>query len=125
MIVEMIQSFSMSAAVCKPDCQNEGVCASPGICNCTQNWIGERCEDGELYVLPRVCIPVPTCMYLPMCTSVYFCVSTKVFQCVPMCIKVYQCVLVSVYPCVCVALFSFQLLLCYTQYMYMQIVEII
>ena len=115
--------ISHSAAVCKPDCQNEGTCASPGVCNCTGNWIGDHCEDGELYVLPRVCIPVSTCMYLPVCTSVYFCVSTKGSQCVPMCIKVYQCVLVSVYPGISVpvftsrvALFSFQLLLCYTQY---------
>ena len=84
----------MSAAVCRPDCQNGGMCASPGECNCTGNWIGPRCEDGGLYVFPCVfqCVPV--------CTSVYLCVHTRVYQFVPVCTSLYQCLLVFTYQCI-------------------------
>ena len=36
-------------AICTPACLNNGTCSSPGVCNCTAEWSGERCGDRKLY----------------------------------------------------------------------------
>ena len=36
------------AAVCIPECKNDGVCITPGHCRCTPEWEGDRCERGRL-----------------------------------------------------------------------------
>ena len=39
-------------AICTPACQNNGTCSSPGVCNCTAEWSGERCGDRSLSSCP-------------------------------------------------------------------------
>ena len=39
---------SRFAAVCVPECENDGVCIAPGHCRCTPEWEGDRCERGGL-----------------------------------------------------------------------------
>lgn len=38
-------TFYLLTALCVPACQNNGLCSSPGVCTCTNDWGGFRCED--------------------------------------------------------------------------------
>lgn len=31
-------------AVCNPSCQNNGICMSPGVCDCPENFMGTQCQ---------------------------------------------------------------------------------
>lgn len=34
----------LSAAICLPECQNNGICVAPGQCNCPENFSGPQCQ---------------------------------------------------------------------------------
>lgn len=45
--------FSNSAllfppALCRPDCQNQGKCVKPNVCECPAGYSGPTCEEGNL-----------------------------------------------------------------------------
>jgi len=39
---------TFSAAVCNPQCVNNGTCISPGLCHCTTGWPGDHCTEGTV-----------------------------------------------------------------------------
>ena len=48
---------SFYTAVCSPLCENGGACIGPGVCNCTSEWTGDRCQNGQhtIVVSTRLC----------------------------------------------------------------------
>lgn len=39
--------FVSHAAICPQGCRNGGLCVAPGICSCTEGWLGGACHMGE------------------------------------------------------------------------------
>jgi len=39
----------LHTAACNPRCQNGGECVN-GVCHCTNEWVGSRCQQGILCV---------------------------------------------------------------------------
>ncbi len=48
-ITLMQHVLSCLLALCVPDCVN-GNCTTPGFCSCDAGWLGETCEDGNVFL---------------------------------------------------------------------------
>jgi hypothetical protein len=54
--------------VCEPSCQNNGICSSPNVCNCSSNYTGNLCQT-------PIC--EPTCQNYGVCSDVNICDCSK------------------------------------------------
>lgn len=72
---------STLSAVCTPLCKNNGTCISPGVCNCTEEWRGNRCEIRTYVIDILLYIPLTwrramLCLYNTAVASISYLWST-------------------------------------------------
>lgn len=43
--------------ICLPECQNNGICISPGECDCSENFMGPQCQTKKEFCMNSPNLP--------------------------------------------------------------------